>query len=209
MSSRGKKDCPNCNTEIGARCLLCDSCGYHFPSKEVRKDLLEEKNKPKTKEIKIFTESGIGRKTCSECSVIVAGVTKICPKCNYDFSILQKEKALKKEEIKRKKEEIRNEKELKKQEIRNKKALKREKKEEKKESLVGFNILQKELKEAGIQQGVMESIEYVEPVKLSPKDHAKRILNYGKEKASILLKLHKWENRWSHVDWDIVEKGLV
>ena len=44
---------------------------------------------------------------------------------------------------------------------------------------------------------------------LTPKQHAERILDYGKEKASLLLKFHKMGLRWSHVDWDIVEKGLI
>ena len=43
MGKRGKKDCPNCNKELGARTNLCGNCGYHFPTKEVRLDLLEEK----------------------------------------------------------------------------------------------------------------------------------------------------------------------
>ena len=46
MIKRGIKKCPNCNTELGARTKLCD-CGYYFPSKEIRKDLLEEKIKQK------------------------------------------------------------------------------------------------------------------------------------------------------------------
>jgi len=45
-------------------------------------------------------------------------------------------------------------------------------------------------------------------VHLTPKQHAERILDYGKEKASLLLKFHKMGLKWSHVDWDEVEKGL-
>ncbi|KKN52832.1 hypothetical protein LCGC14_0608830 [marine sediment metagenome] len=44
---------------------------------------------------------------------------------------------------------------------------------------------------------------------LTPKQHAKRILDYGKEKASLLLQFHKMGLRWSHVDWDVVEEGLI
>jgi hypothetical protein len=187
MSSRGKKDCPNCNTEIGARCFLCNSCGYHFPSKEIRKDLLEKKLKPEG--IKIFTKMGQGKKTCPGCNIIIGAVTKNCPKCNFDFSSLRKEKELKKEKV------------------REAKAQKREEKVDKKEQIIGFKILQKELEGTG--QGVMESITYEEPIKLSSKDHAKRILSYGKERAATLLKLHKSMKSWNHVDWDIVEKGLI
>ena len=187
MSSRGKKDCPNCNTEIGARCLLCNNCGYHFSSKEVRKDLLKKKNK--IKEIKIYTTLGQGKKTCPECNVIIGAVTKICPKCKFDFSSLRKEK------------------ELEKNRIREEKALKKEKKQDKKESLVGYKIIQKELKGTGL--GVMEGFKYVKPVVLSSQDHAQRILGYGRNRATTLLKMHKWGKGWGHVDWNIVEKGLI
>jgi len=40
------------------------------------------------------------------------------------------------------------------------------------------------------------------------KDHAERILSYGKERATILFKLHRWSNNWHHVDWKIVEEGV-
>ena len=208
MASRGRKDCPNCNTEMGVRCFLCSSCGYHFSSKEIRKDLLEKKTTPK--ETKTYTEPGQGRKTCPECSVIIAGVTKICPKCNFDFSLIQKEKKLEKDRIREEKTLKREEKRLEKERIKEEKRLKKEEKRDKKsigkeESVVGLRILEKEAK----GKGVMESIKYVKPVVLSPQDHAQRILGYGKERATILLKMHKWGGGWGHVDWNAVEKGLV
>lgn len=49
----------------------------------------------------------------------------------------------------------------------------------------------------------------VAPKKLSSKGHAKRILGYGKERASLLLQSSKMLKCWSHVDWSIVEKGLI
>jgi len=96
MSSRGKKDCPNCNTEVGARCLLCCKCGYHFPTKQVRQDLLKEQNEPK--EVKTFTTPGKGRKLCPECKIYIGTANRICPKCNFDFSTKKKEKVNKEEE---------------------------------------------------------------------------------------------------------------
>ena len=49
---------------------------------------------------------------------------------------------------------------------------------------------------------------YIPPKELTKKDHAKRILSYGKERSSVLLKQSKLVKCWNHVDWDLVEKGL-
>jgi hypothetical protein len=54
----------------------------------------------------------------------------------------------------------------------------------------------------------MKFLDLPEHKHLTPKEHADRILGYGKEKASLLLKFHKMGLKWSHVDWDEVEKGL-
>jgi hypothetical protein len=88
MAKRGRKDCENCNTEIGSRSLLCDKCGYHYPSGKVRPDLLAEKNAPK--EAAIYKKGGRGRKQCPECNIFIGAVTKICPKCDFDFSTIVK-----------------------------------------------------------------------------------------------------------------------
>ena len=171
MAGRGRKDCPNCNTEIGARSHVC-SCGYHFPSGEIRKDLIKstEPVGPKT-----YKELGRGRKQCPDCDIILGGVTKICHKCNFDFVLAKKEKDA---EVSKNKEE--------------KKTV--EKVEEKISSVV------KEL---------LTLPRYVAPVKLSPKDHAKRILSYGARRANTLLAQARVHKCWSHVDWEIVKQGLV
>lgn len=88
MAKRGRKDCPNCNTEIGARSHLC-SCGYHFPSGEIRKDLLKSKQEPTAS--KTYNEEGRGRKKCPGCEIIIGGVTKICHKCGFDFISAKKD----------------------------------------------------------------------------------------------------------------------
>lgn len=107
MASRGKKDCPNCKAETAARSHLCRSCGWHFATKEVRKDLLEKKVDPIKN--KIYTSLGQGKKGCPECQTIVGAVTKICPKCNFDYVSARKEiveaKIIKDEEKNQKKEE--------------------------------------------------------------------------------------------------------
>ena len=170
MANRGKKDCPNCNTEIGARCLLCSNCGYHFPSKEIRKDLLEKKSK--FKEMKTYTSTGQGRKVCPGCNTIIGAVTKICFKCQFDFSSVVKEEKPKK--------------------------VKKEAKEEK--------VLSEEQKQ--LIAVLSRSYVDVEIPKLTPKEHAKRILNYGAERAKILLFIAKTRKCWSHADWDMVEQKV-
>jgi hypothetical protein len=49
---------------------------------------------------------------------------------------------------------------------------------------------------------------YQPPKRLSPKEHAKRILSYGKKRAALLLQFARIQRSWSHVDWDLVELGL-
>jgi len=49
---------------------------------------------------------------------------------------------------------------------------------------------------------------YEAPDEMTPKDHAKRILGYGKDRARNLLALALNNKNWSHVDWDVVAKGL-
>lgn len=78
--ARGKKNCPNCNTEIGARTQLCD-CGYHYPSNEVRKDLLEEKEK---KQSSNPSSGKPGIKYCVNCNTEIGVRTQLC-KCGWHY----------------------------------------------------------------------------------------------------------------------------
>ena len=165
MSRRGRKDCPNCHKEIGARSYLCDKCGFHFSSGKIRKDLLEEKTKPH--EPVKYTELGRGRKRCPGCEIIIAAVTKNCPDCGFDFStIVKKEKK------------------------------KRVKPVEKVEVI---NPLVAEMLMIG---------PYEAPKMLTPREHAKRILSYGRDRARSLLSQARISKCWSHVDWNLVEMGL-
>ena len=50
MSKRGKKDCPNCNTEVGARCHFCPDCNFDFIS--AKKEKLEKKEEKEEKPVK-------------------------------------------------------------------------------------------------------------------------------------------------------------
>lgn len=154
---------------MGARSSLCSSCGYHFPTKEIRKDLLKEKNKKAVP--KIYTSLGQGRKKCPGCNIIIGGVTKKCPGCGFDFVLAKKEKDEKEEK---------------------KKILKKSQKSSKKELEIDRSL--------GLPL-------YKAPKKLTPKEHAERILSYGKKRAESLLKQSK-DQKWSHIDWDVVKKGL-
>lgn len=168
MSSRGKKDCPNCNTELGARSSLCN-CGYYFPTKEIRKDLLKEKNKVVAP--KIYTSLGQGRKKCPGCNIIIGGVTKKCPGCGFDFVSAKKEKDEKKVEKKKVKK------------------------------VIVLDKIRPEVKE------MLNLPPYKKPKGLTPKEHAERILSYGKKRAKSLLEQSQ-QHKWSHVDWNVVKVGL-
>ena len=104
MSNRGKKDCPNCKAELGARTILCKSCAYYFPTKEIRKDLLEVKIAPKSP--KFYDTMGPGRKTCPSCKKIVIAIIKNCPECNFDFIALKNQKLA--EKLKQQEEKEKN-----------------------------------------------------------------------------------------------------
>jgi len=187
MAKVGKKNCSNCNEEIGIRSLLCPKCAFHFPTNIIRQDLLDEKNKAKEKK----TDNPVkrGRKKCPSCNEITATVTKICPKCNFDlFTASQKNK-----------EKLAAERKIK-EEKRVKKLINSFKKPDK---------IQKTEIEEKINPMVEKALQLPMPVfseKLTPKEHAERILGYGAKRASMLLGQSK--GVWSHVDWNLVKEGL-
>lgn len=187
MAGRGKKDCPNCNTELAARCYFCE-CGYHFPSKKVRKDLLEAKNTAKVpSKAKVYDFAGKGKKKCPDigCGAIVAAVVKICPKCDFDYVAARKDKKKEKSEAK---------------------AAKQAKKAEKDEN----NGKGKEQATSVVAKELLLLPPYEAPEELTPIEHAERILDYGKEKATALLDISRQKHTsWPHVDWNAVEAGLL
>lgn len=183
----GKKTCPNCDTEIGARTYLC-KCGYHYPSGKVREDLLiiqadflREKMKPA-----VHTTEGRGRKKCPKCGVIVGVRTKTCP-CGYDYTAHTKERTEEKEKEKREKKE-------------NKKNGSTDGKEDKKDKM------SPQTAEILVY---LSQHPYKAPPVLTKRDNAERILSYGKERASVMLLLHKNHHYWPHIDWVYVEEKLT
>ena len=49
---------------------------------------------------------------------------------------------------------------------------------------------------------------YVAAPRMTADEHAKRILEYGKERATNLYKQHKSGNTWNHINWKKIEEGL-
>lgn len=119
MGKRGKKMCPSCNKEVGARTHNC-SCGHKFVSKIIEQGAIRVKNEEEKKEKK---------------------------KKEKPVSSLTQE-------------------------------------------LLSIPINNKSVK------------------KITPKEHAKRVLDYGRDRAIILLEESKNRKCWSHVDWHYVEARL-
>lgn len=137
-----------------------------------------------------------GKKTCPECSTEMTAITRECPTCGYDFSAAKKirdEQLLAKQEEKRR---IREEK---------RKQTEEEKEQKKKDK--------KPTKQEYINPVVVDMLATMdfsteEKKKMTPIAHAKRILKYGTERASNLLKQAKSLKTWSHVDWEYVEERI-
>ena len=196
MAKKGKKDCKNCNTEIGVRTVVCPFCSYHYPTGEIRKDLLKAK---KSTEPKVYTSLGQGRKQCPGCNTIIAGIVKVCHQCSFDFvpGIEKKKKDKedkKKNKLRKKEERIEN----RRKRIEEKKRKRQESGEKGGEKISPTTA--KLLAEVG---------PYEESHRLTKKEQAERILEYGEKRAKMLLGVHDIQKCWNHVDWDIVREGLV
>lgn len=122
MGKQGKKDCPECKKETGARTRIC-SCGHLFISKIIEKEAIRAKNKEE----------------------------------------------------------------------------KEEKKEQKKKEKPVSPLVQ-ELLLIPMNNSTVK--------KTTPREHAERVLGYGREKTICLLEESKNRKCWSHVDWDYVKEQL-
>ncbi len=222
-----KKSCPNCSAETGVRTHLCE-CGWHYVSKELRKDLLEEKKKkaePRDPSIKR------GLKKCTNCGDGVGYRTQLC-KCGWYFP----EAVIRKDLLEEKKKKA-----ITPDKIYDSLGQGRKKcpgcniivgailktcfkcnfdfsaAKKRKDEKIAEEKAKKEESKAKTSQGekispvvaklLMESEEYEAPKKLTPKEQAMRILSYGKERAESLLRMSKMSH-WSHVDWNVVEQEL-
>ena len=137
------------------------------------------------------------QKSCPECSTETVIATKVCKECSYDFSAAKKEREeKKKQEIEQKRLEKEEKKE---KETEEKLKIKLEKQKDKKK-VIKIDPEVALLMEEISQRGTVET-EY-----FSPNEHADRILSYGKERATSLLK--QSNGKWSHVNWKKVEEEL-
>ena len=131
---------------------------------------------------------GRGRKTCPNCNTEMGARTYVCS-CGYDFTSAKKEKETKKREAR----EIKKENKV--------KEVKEIKEVKKPELTLADKILRKEALDPTKRIKIVTS-------SVSPKENAERILSYGKERASNLLKQHECGQTWAHVDWELVKEGI-
>lgn len=234
MGKRGQKTCPECSTPTGARAFECKKCHYAF-STESKKKTTE---KPKTglgpglklcptcqKTIGINSCSckycnhifkvrktappakktglGMGLKPCPDCQKPIGGNSYACKHCGKIF----REKKVIDKPVKELKKG-RGAKTCLKCKTLN--GLRR-----KVCTNCGYEFEVKNGNEEVVSPEKRKLLAQINAfpmprlIKMSPTEHAKRILSYGKERATRLLKLAKWGKRWFHVDWDVVEQGLI
>lgn len=220
-----RKTCPNCKEQVGVRTILC-KCGYHYPSEKVRKDLLAAKTAPKG------PSAGQGKKFCKGCKEVIGARCHLCPKCGYYYpedkvrqDLLEEKQNPSTEEIKTYKEAGRGRKTCPDCGLivggrtqtctcgfdfvawnEERAAEKEEQKEEKKEKSLPKK--DKMTPECAEMLAYLDQNPYEAPPTETPRDHAERILSYGKKRAELMLLQHNIHHYWSHVDWKYVEEQL-
>ena len=210
VGRRGIKTCPKCNKSVGARTCEC-VCGHIFKARKSPPIKAKDPNVRVASRGKQFCPScdkEVGRRAAEcECGHIfyerktpkkVVSKTsrkKTCPdcgnkygfsqsecECGYNFTLrMNVEKAKAAREAKRL--EPVPEEEIKKSEIN----------EKRRAILSGPDIL--------VGEGHEEK-------KMTKKEHAERILGYGKKRAFNLLRISTKNNYWAHVDWGYVKEQL-
>ena len=120
-----------------------------------------------------------GRKICGGCGKDIGAVNMTCPLCNFIF-----EKKVK--EVK-----------------------------EKKVKVITETIVDEDGNSQVIKKPIVTTMKfnwdipkYIKPQELTSREHAQRILDLGKCRASSLLFLHKTNKNWSHVDWKFIEEKI-
>jgi hypothetical protein len=210
--AKGRKSCPECNTEVGIRTFEC-SCGYNFyPGKE------RKVKETVSKEAKVYDESGKGRKQCLKCNVFVASCYKVCI-CGNKFE--KKQVVVREKVIKTYPEGGRAKKQcpecsvfiLGKERIcvcghkfPDPVLLKEKKRIEKIEEKSKAKIEEERvviIKLPPIPTGYMSGA-----YKETPEENAERILGYGKERSLRLLKQKDLHGGWKHVNWDTIRSSL-
>jgi len=176
--ARGKKNCPNCNTESGVRTQLCDKCGWYYPEEKVRQDLLDAQVKEVLGPV-YYDKEGQGRKKCPGCSKIVGCRLKQCY-CGFDFAAA-KESKIKEESVKEAEVLI------------------------KKEDTVPVKGTISKTDKIFAE---MRNFTYVPPKILNKREYAQEVLDRGVKTATFLYRYAKSNRTWSHVDWNYVGQQL-
>jgi hypothetical protein len=185
--ARGKKNCPNCGAELGARTHLCE-CGYHFPSQRIRKDLLEAREEEAKKGDKKVL--GRGRKQCPNCQKIVGVRTRVC-ECGYNFSI-KSSKTSKKAPV---------------TEINSSEPTEENSEENSEESLDVAPKTKREIENEEII-AYFNAHPHEASRKMTKREYAEEILSKGTHRALFLFNYARRHKVWPHVDWDHVAEQL-
>ena len=178
--ARGKKNCPKCSTELGARTQLCD-CGWYFPEEKLREDLLKSKaaEEKDSSDPTYYDKEGRGRKRCPDCDKIVGGRLEKCY-CGFDFVAAKENKD--KEAADKK---------------RDKKAAQGEGPAKEKMSPMTARILAE-----------LGPYKYVPPHIPTKREHAEEIFSRGVERASFMYEYAKRHKCWPHIDLDYLGELL-
>ena len=187
IASRGKKFCPGCDEQIGIRTSSC-SCGHVFYEKKIKSEIKVKSHKktaPKAtssdgEQKKVGSR---GRKICPNCKV-ESGVRKHVCECGYDFILCKiSSKAVEKvdESIKVIVEQA--------------------------EVSSNISLERKEKREMLLSGPEVVAAVGRESNPMTKREHADRILGYGKSRATNLLRC-AGKGTWTHVDWDYVKEQL-
>jgi hypothetical protein len=154
-----------------------------------------------------------GKKICPSCGEEHNLRIKVCDNCSFNFTEATRIKKEEEERIRVVKREKREEKERVKFAEMKEKEAKREAKRQEKEEAKRIKREERESKKGKEEERVVDFGFTIPPlpaesVKMTKKEHAKRILSYGVERATNLLSLAKNNKYWPHVDWEIVERKL-
>jgi hypothetical protein len=226
---RGIRKCVNCGAEIGYRTHLCD-CGWYYPEGKIRQDLLLERTAKAEK--KQQCSSTKGKRKCINCGAEIGYRTHLCD-CGWYYP----ENKLRMDLLKDKQDKSSSAQMYYDTVGRGKKKCPGCNKivggrletcycgfdfvsaKGEKDKVTEQRKIEKQQKRDDapstkeISPQTAKILAGLTPFTASPtltkREHAERVLGYGKERAAILLQQARLEKCWSHVDWDYVEQKLT
>ena len=188
--AKGKKICPQCNVEAGARLLKCKGCGYCWG--------VSKKETSQT-ETGIVAKSGKrGKKLCPHCNTEAAARKLVCDFCQHKFQKKEIVVVVEKEEFSSASIVVQEQEQVQRKTVVH----------ENVSTTIKSHVLDtdsiniEQLGEIHIPSGVLNP-------NMTPKEHAERILGYGTAKAKEIYALYKLtKGWWGNVDWEAVREGL-